>query len=452
MIKKEEDAKNRGIKCAQYTQYRVSHTNITILFLSIICILSMLISSANVNALGIAPSKKIIDYDTEQHIITSRVINSETRDLTVKISANGELSKYIYISEPIIHIRSTESEKEFTYVLQLPPDRSPGPKIILITASETTESDNTRNDTVNQNNENAIGGMLTVTQQLQINVPYSGLYAEEYLSIYARDANAPINTLCEVVNSGDQVINSLSGKIIVMTTSDGDYTNTEEDSSKIVYSKDIDEQHDIFPKESARIEESFSLNETGTYIIECNISYDNKESSIRKNFNLGEYNITIVNASVKNFKLGTIAKFDINLVSIWNNDIDNVYGEVIVKERNGTIVGKTNISKTIINPNSNLLTAYLDTLSMKSGEYVLGIKLYAGNKVITKEYPATISSDKIEINTSSIDTSNATAIDRSSNRIRSAKTMKQIMTAVLILLAIYIIIILLLRQYKKIYK
>ena len=85
-----------------------------------ISVIIILLATVEVHALGISPSKKIIDYDTEEHIITSSIINNEARDIAIKISASGSLSKYVIISEPVLMIRSDESEKEFTYIVQLP--------------------------------------------------------------------------------------------------------------------------------------------------------------------------------------------------------------------------------------------------------------------------------------------------------------------------------------------
>jgi len=387
-----------------------------ITFFSITLIIIFLLCTIEISALGISPSRKIIDYDTEQHIITSKIINNEARDINIKISASGELAEYIFISEPIINIKSSEPEKEFTYVLQLPPNIGPGPHIISITASEINEN----------TSENSIGGILALTQQLQINVPYTGIYAEGYLSVYATNINNPVNTLCEIFNRGDQNIESMSGTLKIL---DAD-NNT-------VYTKEISKQENIAPKESARVDETFFLKEIGAYQLECNINYDGKNLIVKKDFTLGQYNITILKTDVKNFKLGTIAKFDINLLSDWNTAIDNVYGEITIKDKNGILVGQTNITKTTINPHTNFLSAYLDTLNMNSGEYLIRIKLYAGNKIIIQDYTTIISSNNIDLITTT-ETKNGPK--------------NNTLAVVLIFSALSILIIIILRQNKKLYK
>jgi len=352
-----------------------------------ISVIIILLATVEVHALGISPSKKIIDYDTEEHIITSSIINNEARDIAIKISASGSLSKYVIISEPVLMIRSDESEKEFTYIVQLPENVDPGPKTIYITASEF-------NSAVG---ENSVGGLLSLTQQLQINIPYTGLYAESYLLVDATTINTPVNTMIEINNMGDQTIQSISGTL-----------NINDASNRTVFTKKINEYDEygnniqIYPKSSFKIEESFNLKEAGSYtaqydIVYNNTDYGNKSLVLKKDFDVGDYNITVLGADVKNFKLGTIAKFNIDLTAKWNRPINDVYGTITIKDKNNATVGQANITKTVINPNANSLTAYLDTANIKSGEYLIGIKLYAGNKIITQDYPSIIKEDKIDI-------------------------------------------------------
>ena len=196
---------------------------------------------------------------------------------------------------------------------------------------------------------------------------------------------------------GDQTIQSISGTL-----------NINDASNRTVFTKKINEYDEygnniqIYPKSSFKIEESFNLKEAGSYtaqydIVYNNTDYGNKSLVLKKDFDVGDYNIAVLGADVKNFKLGTIAKFNIDLTAKWNRPINDVYGTITIKDKNNATVGQANITKTVINPNANSLTAYLDTANIKSGEYLIGIKLYAGNKIITQDYPSIIKEDKIDI-------------------------------------------------------
>ena len=98
------------------TVRNLNNTWIADLSISIIIILSIiLITSSNVHALGLAPSKEVITYDNEEHTINLRIINNDHKDMNVKIYAQGNLSEYVSVSEDNVHVASSESEKIVTF-------------------------------------------------------------------------------------------------------------------------------------------------------------------------------------------------------------------------------------------------------------------------------------------------------------------------------------------------
>ncbi len=382
--------------------------------LTIIFILILITN--NVNALGIAPSKKIMPYDTEEHTYTIKIVNTEAKDMTLKISAQGTLAYVITIDTPIITIRSYESEKDITYKVKLPEYLSPGNNIIIINIAETNEG----------TNPNAISGLLSLSHQLVVNVPYTGLYAEGFLSI-SQTIN-PEDTIAALTlaNKGDEIINTISGSL-----------NVRDLNGEIIYTKKIPEQYNLIPGVSTKIEEIFNIGKSGIYNIEYDINYNSKNIILSKTFNIGEYNLIITGASVKNFRLGTIAKLDVDVSNDWNVPIEDTYGEIIVTDANGVVVGTANTTKATINPTTGKITVYWDTTNIKTGQYTLNLKLYAGDKVITQSYPSTIENDKFIIGAQQPET-------KKTNYITT--------TIILITLASIFIFILFKRRNKKVYK
>lgn len=346
------------------------------IIIGIILAIILITSINNVNALGIAPSKKIIEYDTEEHTISVRIINNEAKDMILEISAGGPLANYVTINDSIINIKSNEGEKEFTYNIKLPSDLTPGPKSIIISVAEVNDA----------SDENSMSGLLTVSHQLQVNVPYIGLYAEGYLSMSSTTQNDATIATLNLINLGTENIQVIKGTL-----------NIKDLNGEIVYSKKIQEYNDTLSGASVKIEEAFNIGLAGKYIAEYDIDYDSKKIVVNKEFYTGEYNLTVIGASVKNFKLGTIAKVDVDVSNNWNVPIEEVYGEIIVTDLNGTIVGKANTTKATISPSTGLFTVYWDTADIKTGLYIINLKLHAGNKIITQEYPAVINNDKISI-------------------------------------------------------
>jgi hypothetical protein len=393
-------------------------TFIKIIVTLIIISTMLLISTYSVNALGIAPSKKIILYDTEEHLVTIRIFNTEAKDLTLKVSAEGELSNTIIINEPIIKMRSDELEKEFTYRVILPVDLLPGTKTLIVSVTETNDI----------SNPNAMSGLLTLSHQLIINVPYIGTYAEGYLSVSSTVDNNENIAAINIANTGTENIKKITGSL-----------NVKDLNGKIIYTKNIEERNDLVPKSSVKIEESFNIGKAGRYIVEYDINYDNKKIILNKEFYTGDYNIQITGASVKNFQLGTIAKLDVKVSNNWNVPIEEVYGEIIITDLNNTIVGRANTTKATISPSTGVFTVYWDTTNIQAGTYTINLNLHVGDKIITQSYNSTINNNNIIIN----------------DNIELQKETKKInYTAAVVLVSLAGVLILLLfkKRNKKVYK
>jgi hypothetical protein len=386
-------------------------------FITISIVLSLLIfliSIFQVHALGIMPSKKIIDYDDviSEYPVTSRVINNEGRDVAVKITAGGELSKYITIAEPLIYISSEEPESEFTYTINLPPGLEPGTKTIDITISETS---------LGINDANSIGGLLTVTQQLQIIVPYNGKYVEGYISTYPTEEDNKISAIINIMNRGTENIESLRGTIKVIDT-----------QNNVAYQKELSEYQNLGVKQAFKIEEPIIIDKPGSYKLIYDVTYDSKELTLNKDFSIGKYNLSVTGANVDNFKLGTIAKFNIGVASEWNSPIGEVYAEITISDSNGTIISRVKTDKTTINMNNNEISAYWDTANIKSGEYLLSIIIHAGDQIISKEYYTIVAENKITVG-------NEDNTEKSNNRYFKVAIVLMAMTiASIILLSILI--------------
>jgi hypothetical protein len=356
--------------------------NITRNILIIISIITLLsVSTINVYALGIAPSKRIIDYNTNEQTITSRVINNNAQNLAVQISVSGELAKYVTIDNPILYIDSSEPEKEFTYTLRLPEGLMPGVYELRILISEFRG---------NLNSSNSVGGLLAVTQQLIINVDYTGLYAEGNISVLSTTSNDPIIATLNFNNKGTETIQSLTGTI-----------NIKDIQGKNIITRNLAEKNNILPKEIIQLDESIQLENPGAYIAEYDINYDGQSMTIIKGFTSGDYEIKVINTNVQNFRLGTTAKFNIDLLNSWNAPIDNVYGEITISDMNNTLIGTTNITKVRISPAKDSVVAYWDTANIRAGEYLLKVNLRVGDKVITQEYKSIITENTIQIESTS---------------------------------------------------
>ncbi|MGV8140856.1 MAG: hypothetical protein ACP5NW_00270 [Candidatus Woesearchaeota archaeon] len=385
---------------------------------------------SEVSALGIAPSKKIIEYSTGEQVINSRVINNEGRDVQIKISAEGELSEFVTIPASTLDIKSFEAEKEFAYIIRLPPNMTPGTKNLNIIASE-----------INSNAQNSISGLLSMTQQLFVNVPYTGKYAEGHMSISSTVPGSPVSASINIINVGTESIGPITGTLLVRN-----FDGIEEHREEIRI-------EDMQPGESRRTDNTFILDDQGSYIVEYDIYYNDKTLNISKELTLGKYTIGLEDANVKNFRLGTVAKFEIGVSTDWNKQIEDIGGEVTITDKSGVVVGQTEIPKKTLNPGVDVITAYWDTSDIAAGEYVLSVKLFSGSDVVIKEYESKISENKILIEDSDIATGNTDRIGVADGNIgKSSSGWKYFLVLALVAVVIIKLMTMKKRQNKKLYK
>ncbi len=348
--------------------------NIIIMY-TVLCALMMLVSCGVVHALGIAPSLKIIDYDTLEHTIDITVVNTEASDLTLKIAAGGDLSPYITIDNDVIHLSSTDSEKTFQYKITLPKDMDPGTKTGIITATE-----------INSGSENGtnVNAALSVAHKLLVTVPSTGLHATAFLSNSESETGSPMTISLSINNIGTETIKDTYGTVKIS-------------SDSFTYENTTGHINNIAPGDSGKIDYTWTPEvNPGDYTITATVYYDNKSISLSKSVSIGSYNIDITNASVKDFYIGTVAKLDINVSNNWNNPIAT-NTEVQILDGNGTIIKQASVDGAAIDSAGGIVSTYIDTTGVNAGDYTLKITMKYGSKSLEKTYPMKISTNKIEI-------------------------------------------------------
>jgi len=267
------------------------------------------------------------------------------------IYSRGELNQSIILSND--KIRAVPGEwNSIECKITLPPDIKPGLNKNFVGVVEDVGG------------KGAVGGIAGVEVTLFIRKPYPGKYLE-LEKFEANDAkiNEDVTFLMEVINRGNQDI------LDVYTTFeiyDGD--------------KKVDQvETDHFEiMDRGEFKSSWKTNTAGRYSVLAKINYDGNLLEEKRNFNVGELILKIINVSSAKVKKGDIAKFDINLQSHWNEIIDDVYLEL-------TVVGQELVSKTEstnIGPwGAKTINGFLETSSLEEGIYPVSVKLNYNNKV-----------------------------------------------------------------------
>lgn len=318
----------------------------------------IVVSLESVFALGVIPGRTTINFEPGvSHEVVVRVLNNQKKDVTVLVSKSGGLSDYVVLDGEMIRFNSSETEKSFTYSVNLPQEiEYPGNHDVEISFVEVPDSI--------IEGETMIGGRPSVVSQLRVKVPYPGKYAEANLQITVLDDD--VTFTIPIFNLGSDGL-SLNANIRIL----------ESDDELAEITTDIIE---VGVGESSKIVAHWSAPSVGNYIAIVEVDYGGENIILKKEFNVGGIFIKIKDIVFGEFKLGDIARMDVVVESGWNDMIRGVYADLFIKNKEGyTVAVLKTASYDIGALSEELLTAYWDTKGIGVGDYGVFIKLnYAG--------------------------------------------------------------------------
>lgn len=340
------------------------------------------LSSAFVSGLGVAPSREILSYDTQEHSYTVRAVNNEHKDMTVLIYAQGELAQYATVSEKQLDISSYEGEKSFSYAIKLPENLEPGTRnlsIVIIEVPPHTDIPDTQAST--------IVSTVSVKYQLRVNVPYPGKYAEGVLYITESQEKNAVTITTNIVNKGVERINSASVETVIRGPTNQELARLKSENVNGIDSKSY-----------GQVVQTWTASNPGEYYAEVIVNYDDKQFIIKRTFTVGNYNVEIKSLVVKNFKLGTVAKFDMDILNNWNQNINNAYGEIKIMDKQGNQLDSVKtVNFDMSAQSTTTISTYWDAKNIKVGEYDLRAIVYYLDKSTERLFKAVIGIDSIEI-------------------------------------------------------
>ena len=252
-----------------------------------------------VHALGVAPSREVVQYTTDEQTVNVRIINNEHKDMRVAVYTRGDLADYITAKKNTFDIKNTDDEVAFSYSVKLPTNLNPGPQKADIVIVEMPKDDTSEND------QTMILSSVVVDHELVVNVPYPGSYAEGLLYVTDGNVNDTILFTANVMNKGSDAIKDIAGELIIKGP-------TNEEIARIKSTT----LQDLQSKTSNKITAEWQANvNPGMYYAEFVVAYDNKQIVLRKTFMIGNFYVAVKDVNVEGFRLGAIAQFNIGLVS-----------------------------------------------------------------------------------------------------------------------------------------
>ena len=347
--------------------------------ISILIILSIFLAK-DIDALGVSPGRKTIDFVPNlEKDITITVFNNEHRDFTAAISTRGELGNYIELAQTELKFSSGDSEKSFNYKIKLPNylDK-PGSHKAEIVIGEISGADEGK-DTV-------IGALVAVVSQLDVKVPYPGKYVVLNLDMVNTKPNEEVKFFIRVTNLGEENIEHAMAVITILDQNDNEIVKLDTDS-KTIKAKGRGELKGRWLADV----------DLGDYKAVAVVYYDDLKAVVERSFTLGDFFLNPISISVKNFKLGQIAKFNILVENLANKKIEDATAQLLLFDENKTKIMDIKSTSTEIKALSNPeLVAYWDTENIKSGIYTGKLILSYGDKSSENRIRTHVSKDKIE--------------------------------------------------------
>ena len=348
----------------------------------VIFTLILLLSINLVLAIGVSPAKKYIDFAPAQsQELSFKVYNNEHKDMAAAIYIQGELAQYIELTNNLITINKNQEFIEVKYTITLPNQMEKSgihqAEILII---ELLDEKN--------NQKTAANALPAVTSLIKLRVPYPDKYAEANLYIEPASINQEISFTIPVFNYGTENLDNIYAKIEI-------FGATYEKIAEIQTNK-----ISLDTKQQAVLGASLPPQENpGIYHAIATIYYGNNNIRLEKNFEIGTLYVKINQVKVEDFTLGGIAKFDIYIENIWNQYLEQVFADVIFKDKQGTEYSRYKTATIDLKSYGiGKLEAYWNTKDIQTGEYELDVTLNYMNKTTNSLIETNINLDSISTN------------------------------------------------------
>ena len=318
-----------------------------ILFLFIFIIISI-----GVYAIGISPSRSEISFEPNKEIDCSySLINNIKQepyyDLNVFVYAVGDLNESIKIEQGSV-VLPPNKWVDFNCTMTLPSELSPGLHDNGIIATETNVA------------AGMVGSLAGVKMQLWIWVPYPGKYLDGILNVDDIEINKEANFNINLISRGEEDINNVKIYVDVYDSFNNKIATVESESFEIK----------SYESKEMNIKWNSHGNKAGMYSAIARIYYDNSGFlELRDDFRIGDLYIDILNVTIENIKKNTIGKFIIDVQSMWNSEIEDVYATVEIIYNDKKIDSVNSESLDIDAWNKETLAAYWDSRDAEIGDY-----------------------------------------------------------------------------------
>ena len=362
------------------SRYKNKHSNKYLKF-ALVLIIGLILPA--ISSLGISPGRTSIDYDPGmEKDIEITIINNEHKNIEVRLySTLHDEFGTLTLFEDSLEFFPSEDRKTIKYKIEFPgnqTDLEPGLHIGEIVAVQIPKF--AEKDTF-------IGATVAVVSQLYVYVPCPGKCIEAGLEVLDAETNSTATFIVPVINRGKVGIGDARAII--------DIFNLDFEKKATIQTDSLS----IEPGARAELSAKWDVNlNAGNYLAKITVIYDGESMSFEKEFSVGDKLLSIESIFVNNFQLGEIAKLQILVENRWNQDLDNVFANLIVfNDRDQVMTDIKSSNEDIPALSKKTLIAYWDTVGVEEGEYDGKLLVKYGKKSSDKNLILKISENSLDI-------------------------------------------------------
>ena len=136
----------------------------------------------------------------------------------------------------------------------------------------------------------------------------------------------------------------------------------------------------------------------GNYLAKVSVLYDGQARDIERQFSVGVSLLSIESILVNDFVLGEIAKLQILVENRWNEDLRNVFANLLVYNQDDEVMADVkSAGENIPSLSRRELIAYWDTVGVEEGEYDGKLVVSYNDKTSDKNLLLKINADSLDI-------------------------------------------------------
>lgn len=329
-----------------------------------------------ISAIGISPAYFEIPYQPGGEVEYEYYIKvGERESNTVRIYAKGDLNDTIGIGEEIKTL-VPGTWTPFKFKIKFPRQvQAPGlheNRLGLVEQSEVERS--------------GVSVLSGAESRLFIRVPFEGRFLElKSFEIPNGEVNKPVNFYVTGISRGKEDINSAIFHLDILNPQNQVIDKIKSDNKPIKLNEEV------------TLTAQWQTDAPGAYSANGFVIYDDNFLELsQQGFLVGDLILKITNALAPQVKKGEITKIYFDVDSMWNAQIENVYADLAISNKQGAKVGEER-SQTFAMPpwSKKPATIYWDSRLQEPGEYEGKITLHYSGKTDEAKVTITIKNPSV---------------------------------------------------------